>query len=160
LSRHQPLVAGAVELRNSISRRFELDLPATLMFDYPSVTAIAGYLVQQLSDSTQSLVHGLSAAGMVGGDQDPTTAIVGVSARYPGQVSGACCAALRWAWCHSVPEWAVQDSVRLQAWASTEQADVLIAHPSSTQHRLTPLHHALFPPCRPLLLLGRGQQLM
>ena len=41
---------GAVELRNSLASRFgDQSLPATLIFDYPSVAALAGYFSQQLS---------------------------------------------------------------------------------------------------------------
>ncbi len=35
---------GAVELRNALSQQFELDLPATFTFDYPSVQAMAGFI--------------------------------------------------------------------------------------------------------------------
>ena len=41
--------AGTVELRNEIGRRVGCDLPATLVFDYPTVAAIAGYLASTLS---------------------------------------------------------------------------------------------------------------
>ena len=41
------LYAGAVELRNSIARRFCIDPPATLTFDHPTIAALAGYLAQQ-----------------------------------------------------------------------------------------------------------------
>jgi 3-oxoacyl-(acyl-carrier-protein) synthase/acyl carrier protein len=36
---------GAVELRNALSTTFQLELPATLTFDYPSVSAISSYIV-------------------------------------------------------------------------------------------------------------------
>jgi acyl transferase domain-containing protein/NADPH:quinone reductase-like Zn-dependent oxidoreductase/acyl carrier protein len=35
---------GAVELRNALSTTFQLELPATLTFDYPSVSAISSYI--------------------------------------------------------------------------------------------------------------------
>ncbi len=35
---------GAVELRTSLSAKFGVDLPATLVFDYPSVAALTGFL--------------------------------------------------------------------------------------------------------------------
>lgn len=39
---------GSVELRNSLSRDFSLELPATLTFDYPCIAALATYLSQEL----------------------------------------------------------------------------------------------------------------
>ena len=39
---------GAVELRNGLSKRFGLDLPATLTFDYPSVAAISDFVLEEL----------------------------------------------------------------------------------------------------------------
>lgn len=39
---------GSVELRNAASALLGKELPATLAFDYPSVKAIAGYIVSQL----------------------------------------------------------------------------------------------------------------
>ena len=49
---------GAVELRNALASRFSLDLPATLTFDYPSISALAGYLAaaaQAGTDDGQAL---------------------------------------------------------------------------------------------------------
>lgn len=37
---------GAVELRNAVSARFGVELPATVTFDYPSADALARYVVQ------------------------------------------------------------------------------------------------------------------
>jgi acyl carrier protein len=47
----QPLMAagldslGAVELRNALERKLAVALPPTLVFDYPSMEALSGYLV-------------------------------------------------------------------------------------------------------------------
>ena len=45
---------AAVELRNLISTRFTVSLPATLVFDYPSLSAIAS-LVQSTLAGRQAL---------------------------------------------------------------------------------------------------------
>jgi hypothetical protein len=38
---------GLVELRNIVSTKFGVELPATVAFDYPSVDALARFVVQQ-----------------------------------------------------------------------------------------------------------------
>ena len=35
---------GAVELRNSLSSRFNLDLPSTVIFDYPTAQGLAAFI--------------------------------------------------------------------------------------------------------------------
>jgi hypothetical protein len=53
----EPLMAagldslGAVELRNSLEGRLGLQLPSTLVFDYPTVAAIAGFISTSLGAS-------------------------------------------------------------------------------------------------------------
>ena len=42
---------GAVELRNRLIQVTGLQLPATLVFDYPDPTAVAGYLRTQIANS-------------------------------------------------------------------------------------------------------------
>ena len=41
-------IAGAVELRKEIADRTELDLPATLLFDYPSPSELAAFIVASM----------------------------------------------------------------------------------------------------------------
>ena len=41
--------AGAVELRNAVSAKFGVELPATVTFDYPTVAAMAGFLAASLA---------------------------------------------------------------------------------------------------------------
>ncbi|DBA84018.1 TPA: hypothetical protein ACH3X1_006502 [Trebouxia sp. C0004] len=54
----QPLMAGgldslgAVEMRNSLQSQLGLELPSTLVFDYPTVTALVDFLHPQLTTAT------------------------------------------------------------------------------------------------------------
>lgn len=43
-----------MDLRNTLAQRFRLDLPATLMFDYPTVAALGQFIVKQLSGGEET----------------------------------------------------------------------------------------------------------
>ncbi len=64
----QPLMAagldslGAVELRNSLEGRLGVQLPSTLMLDYPTVAALAGYLASRLEPVAFGAAGAVSAA--------------------------------------------------------------------------------------------------
>ncbi len=74
---------AAVELRNRLNQASGLHLPATLVFDYPTPVALAGYLLEQLSGAQTSIASRAVARATV----DEPIAIVGMSCRYPGGAS-------------------------------------------------------------------------
>ncbi|MDF9815652.1 type I polyketide synthase [Streptomyces sp. SPB162] len=79
----------AVEFRNRLGAEAEVRLPATLVFDYPTPTAVAEFLLVELlgeeaataADATAPVVTG---AGSV---LDEPIAIVGMACRFPGGVT-------------------------------------------------------------------------
>ena len=96
--------AGAVELRTALSAAFDMELPATVTFDYPSIAALANYITPELQEAAAAadaaaaaqaaLATRASSAGP-GRQLAPaqpagpaaaltTTALVGASGRYPG----------------------------------------------------------------------------
>nr|WP_051837373.1 type I polyketide synthase [Streptomyces sp. NRRL WC-3742] len=71
----------ALELRNLLNQATGLVLPATLVFDYPTPTALARHLATALLGTAAAV----SVARTVGADEDPI-AIVGMACRFPGGV--------------------------------------------------------------------------
>ncbi|MFF5809738.1 type I polyketide synthase, partial [Streptomyces sp. NPDC012746] len=71
----------AVELRNRLGAATGVRLPATLIFDYPTASALTAYLRDELL-GTQALITGPVATVV---DDDPI-AIVAMSCRFPGGV--------------------------------------------------------------------------
>ena len=53
--------AGAVELRNEIGKAVGMELPGTLVFDYPSISAISGMLAAKLQPKQDTLLAALPA---------------------------------------------------------------------------------------------------
>ncbi|MER5363422.1 SDR family NAD(P)-dependent oxidoreductase, partial [Streptomyces sp. NPDC002785] len=76
----------AVELRNRIGAVTSVRLPATLVFDYPTPTALAGFLrIEILGDDADGAAT--TPVTTVALADDEPIAIVGMSCRYPGGVT-------------------------------------------------------------------------
>ncbi|MDO3647386.1 type I polyketide synthase [Nocardia mangyaensis] len=72
-----------VEFRNNLKSATGLQLPATLVFDYPTSRAVAEYLLGELDDlPAEAVVPTLSSTAL-----DEPVAIVGMACRYPGGVA-------------------------------------------------------------------------
>jgi mycoketide-CoA synthase len=74
--------AAGVELRNRLAATTGLQLPSTVLFDHPSPAAVAAFLVGEVTG-----LHGRVRAPARRAVADEPIAIVGMSARYPGEVS-------------------------------------------------------------------------
>ncbi|MCD9591914.1 SDR family NAD(P)-dependent oxidoreductase, partial [Streptomyces sp. 8ZJF_21] len=73
----------AVELRNSLAKATGLRLPATLVFDYPTPTVLAGRLGELLAGGTAPV---RAAVVRRAAASDEPLAIVGMACRLPGGV--------------------------------------------------------------------------
>ncbi|WP_307822125.1 acyl carrier protein, partial [Streptomyces coffeae] len=75
----------AVDLRNRLNRATALTLPATVVFDHPSPSALTAYVREQvLGESGEQDLAPRSARAVVA---DEPIAIVGMGCRYPGGVA-------------------------------------------------------------------------
>ncbi|MFF1909903.1 SDR family NAD(P)-dependent oxidoreductase, partial [Kitasatospora sp. NPDC058218] len=75
----------AVDFRNRLAGMSGLRLPATLVFDYPTPVALAGYLRDELLGASATAGAGTVATRPVAADDEPIV-IVGMACRYPGGV--------------------------------------------------------------------------
>ncbi|HWX87994.1 MAG TPA: SDR family NAD(P)-dependent oxidoreductase, partial [Solirubrobacteraceae bacterium] len=76
----------AVDLRNRLGGVTGLRLPVTLVFDYPTPTALAGYLIRELSGQPSASSAIRSGAPRTPASREDAIAIVGMGCRYPGGV--------------------------------------------------------------------------
>ena len=94
---------GTVELRNALTAKFSVDLPATAVFDYPTVGSLAAFIARQLETSLHAAgigeytdpdgwqlsdEFGLDSAGVMYGSTpskaDLVSEVVGIGCLYPG----------------------------------------------------------------------------
>ncbi|SOD65605.1 Acyl transferase domain-containing protein, partial [Streptomyces zhaozhouensis] len=75
---------SSVELRNHLNAATELRLPATLVFDYPTPAALAGFIGSELAGAP-AVVEPARATVAATATDEPI-AIVGMACRYPGGV--------------------------------------------------------------------------
>ncbi|MCZ9348374.1 phosphopantetheine-binding protein, partial [Streptomyces mutabilis] len=71
----------AVELRNRLGKATGLRLSATVVFDYPTATLLAGHLLDGVLGTEAAAVVPVAALPSVA---DDPVVIVGMACRYPG----------------------------------------------------------------------------
>lgn len=89
----------AVELRNAIGNSVGRELPATLLYDYPTVKALADFLLEKVFVFSAAPAAAKAASKAVAADE--AIAIIGLGCRFPG---GADDAASFWQLLHEARE--------------------------------------------------------
>ncbi|WP_051852211.1 type I polyketide synthase, partial [Streptomyces sp. NRRL F-5650] len=77
----------SVELRNQLSSATGLRLSPGVVFDHPTVTALAEHLLAELSDELPARATAVAASVTGSGGENEPVAIVGMACRFPGGVS-------------------------------------------------------------------------
>jgi acyl carrier protein len=84
---------GAVQLRNSVAERFAVELPATAALDFPTPSALAGFVAQGLAPAGGTAAAPRYADVASFSDDEAggagITEVLGLSCVYPGQAGAA-----------------------------------------------------------------------
>ncbi|WP_455680927.1 SDR family NAD(P)-dependent oxidoreductase [Streptomyces chartreusis] len=79
----------AVDLRNRLGSATGVTLPATLVFDHPTPSALAGFLKTQLLGAADTTDDTAAGGGRTRTALDEPVAIVGMGCRFPGGADSA-----------------------------------------------------------------------
>lgn len=80
---------GAVEMRNELGNAFAITMPATVVFDYPSIASMTTFIASALSpaaDSNPTKSNAVLTVEPSSRSAGGSTAIMGVTCRYPENV--------------------------------------------------------------------------
>ena len=81
---------GAVDLRNAISAKYAINLPATVAFDYPTITDLAEFLAPLLAPARQAeRIHRDPEAVARDLELTHSTDIISTACILPGSNTGA-----------------------------------------------------------------------
>jgi acyl carrier protein len=174
LTPEQPLVAagldslGAVELKNSLQGQLGLELPSTLVFDYPTVDSMAHYIASKLQpaviQTSMTMANSVAALPAMsrGGAETAGLVVCSIASRSPKEV-------LR----KDVSAVDAVSVVPLQRWDLNEQEVALgtapirfamfldnVSHFDSTAFSLSENEAALMDPQQRLLLECAGEVIM
>jgi hypothetical protein len=87
-----------VELRTTLGDAFNLDLPATITFDYPSISALAAFVASELQAQAEAEAEAAAAAAAAAAAEATraaeAAAVVDVPAAFPGEAATARSASL------------------------------------------------------------------
>lgn len=83
---------AAVELRNTLQSRFSINVPATATFDYPTATALARFIGNQLSLQGGATAHPVTGVQTDAGAALPVEQVAQILQEAVAEVLGAAAA--------------------------------------------------------------------
>ena len=113
---------GTIELRNALNARFALDMPATLVFDHPTIASLAQHVARELQGIDSGVSYGpvgrqwlqTSPRSERTRDAKQECCVVGLSSRFPSRREHA--TGMKGFWQGMTVDSDVQRLVPLQRW--------------------------------------------